>query len=111
MQVRFSDAEFGRCMAHKETLLQAFGSQIGLILMRRMCELRAVKTLGDLRRMPHIRIREINDQNSFQLSVQLHDGSELTIEPFDHINSENQIDWDAVNEITVLKVTLSTHHL
>ncbi len=107
MQVRFSDAEFGRCLAHKETLLKAFGSQIGLVLMRQMCELRAAKTLGDLRRMPHTRIREIKDQSSLQLGVQIHDGSELTIEPFDHVTADSQIDWDAVNEITVLKLTSS----
>lgn len=108
MQVKFSDAEFGRSVASKENLLRAFGPETGLVLMRRMCELRALKCLGDLRRMPHIRIREIRNQDSFQLAILIHEGSELTVEPFDHLTAENQIDWDAVNEITVLKITLST---
>ena len=107
MQVKFSDADLARSVASQELLLQTYGPEAAKVLMRRLCELRAVKCLGDLRRMPHIRVREIRDRKVLQIAVNVHDGSELTIEPFDHITQKNQIDWEAVNEITILQITSS----
>ena len=109
MQVKFSDADLARSVACKELLLRTFGPEVGKLLMRCMCELRAVRCLGDLRKIPHIRIRETRRQKVFCLAVNVPDGPELILEPFDHVTAENLIDWEAVNEVTVLQITSSPH--
>ncbi|MBB5036756.1 hypothetical protein HNQ64_000990 [Prosthecobacter dejongeii] len=107
MQIQVGDADLARCLASKDLLLHAYGAEKGVVLMRRLSELRALKCLGDLRFLSHVRTRESGKAGAKQVAVSVHDGLSLVIQTVQDEIENNKPDWATVTEITILKITSS----
>lgn len=106
MLVEFADADLARCLASKMLLLEAYGPEMGPVLMRRISELRAVKCLGDLRSLPHIRTREVGKGRG-QIALSVHNGNFLMIEPARPARDKDKVNWDTITEVKLVKMSSS----
>lgn len=110
MQLR-CDTHIAKCFASESTLAQSYGTEQAKIIVRRISELRAAKSLAELRSLSQVRLQELDGDGKGKLALKLDRENQLIIAADTETpqrSEDGSLDWKAITEVSILGVSKQT---
>ncbi len=106
MDVRFSTERLKKACESKSERLRRYGAPAAQKLATRLDDLRAARSLADMRHLPG-HWEELKQDRKGQLSCRLAGGLRLIVEPTEQpppVKVDGGLDWQAIDDLTVIEV-------
>lgn len=107
MDIHFQTSRLGREFSQEKSLVRKYGAECAKLIMRRLAQLHAAATLGDLRALPQVRCHELHGSRFRQLSLDVKHPYRLIIRPAHDpipVKADGGLDWTMVTAISILGV-------
>lgn len=105
MNVSFGSSKFAREVNDRKLLVRTYGDRRAKLIRRRLDDIRAAASLGDLRYLPG-RYHELHGDRKWQISVDLDGPYRLLFvatEPVPY-RDDGGLDWNRVESVVILGV-------
>ena len=107
MLIHFRTSKLMKTFSTEKDLIRSYGAEQGRMLMRRVSELRAARSLAGLRLLPQLRAHELTGDRKGQISITVRQPYRLILlpanEPIPRL-PDGGLDWSATTEVTVIEV-------
>ena len=111
VEIRFAKQRFRKLCEDEPAMRRKLGNRQAKLLMRRLLEFRAARTLSDIRQLPGTRCHQLTGNRRGQLSVDLDYPNRLVFAP-DHdpipTKPDGGMDWTRIATILIIEIA-DTH--